>query len=188
MQLLKALPWAAVVEKASIDEAYILLAASDPTDVLGLGGEGEAEGASAAQLALQRAQEAKAEGEAWAAAAARHAPGLQAEVCCGWAVAHRVQLPCRKFARQCKPSLHNNMRLSRVCPVCLHLCLISFHAMQSSGSWASQSPWVLPPTDCWPSWHLPLPSQMASALCRTRPQRCSYWRRCEEWECSCGRG
>lgn len=71
VQLLKALPWAAVVEKASIDEAYILLAAP-LDDALGpLGGEGGAAGGEVAlaQLALQRAQEAKAAGGRPAAAA-----------------------------------------------------------------------------------------------------------------------
>lgn len=77
MQLLKALPWAAVVEKASIDEAYILLAAADPVDACDLGRESEAEGATAAQLALQRAQEAKAAGEALTADALLYGTALQ---------------------------------------------------------------------------------------------------------------
>lgn len=54
-----------MVEKASIDEAYILLAGTDDAFApLGLGGEeeGAAAGGAAAQLALQRAQEAKAAG------------------------------------------------------------------------------------------------------------------------------
>lgn len=80
LRLLRALPWAAVVEKASIDEAYILIkqakagaAAATAAELFGEDGapgwgaedDGGGEGPeSVAQAALQRAHEVKAAGAA----------------------------------------------------------------------------------------------------------------------------
>lgn len=53
-----------MVEKASIDEAFILLSPANPADMPGLGSDGDAAGAPAAEVALQRAHEVKAAGAA----------------------------------------------------------------------------------------------------------------------------
>jgi nucleotidyltransferase/DNA polymerase involved in DNA repair len=75
MRLLRTLPWVAVLEKASIDEAFLLLhPAAGPAGMLATaaagGADEEALGGISPQVALQRAQEAKAAGEQSAAAAA----------------------------------------------------------------------------------------------------------------------
>ena len=83
MRLLRTLPWVAVLEKASIDEAFLLLhPAAGPAGMLttvaaaGAGALEEGIGCVSPQVALQRAQEAKAAGEEPAAAAAWRSTAL----------------------------------------------------------------------------------------------------------------
>lgn len=190
LRLLRAQPWAAVVEKASIDEAFVLVkheaaghgaaapAAAAPADsvceddALGWGAdEGGAPGpAGGPQAALQRAREVKAAGGATLDSI--------------WDLPAKQR--CRRD-RQRSPSAQSVPLLASkpppgppptpTHPHAHHPTTTTITPLQCCGSWAWSCRWVLPPTGSWPSWPLPLPSPTASNWWQTRERRCSSSRR-----------
>lgn len=146
LRLLRAQPWAAVVEKASIDEAFVLIkqanpgaatastAAAEPCcddDALGwdagdCGGLGLA---GAAQAALQRAREVKAAGEAYPQpfpCGTLLCTSRYANICGARTFAHLAAAPAAQPSTAGMPS--------------------PAPSLQCCGSWAWLCRWVRPPT------------------------------------------